>query len=146
MSNGMGHFGAAACGKATGCLEQVSTGQTAGEERRRPNIDKTARFFFLADFYEHSEPATSRLIAADSVLVLDGCPAGHGTNAMVDDGLTGYTHLVLTALGIQGSEVVRWERASLDCALAVCGKILSNGPMAPCDANAGQEMEYGANT
>ena len=68
------------------------------------------------------------VLAADRVLVIDGCPVGCGRKCMDSAGLTGYAHVVLSELGIEKKHVFKWAKADFDAALDVCRKLLAEMP------------------
>lgn len=81
------------------------------------------KFFCLAGRGERGLGTAKAVASADRVLVLDGCPVGYGKQAADSAGMTGYTHLALSALGINRRDVLAWQPGEMDNAIDVYMKL-----------------------
>jgi uncharacterized metal-binding protein len=110
------------------CAGASNVGQMSNELAKRLDEDGKAKYFCLAGVGGHVSGMVQSVLAADRVLVIDGCPVGCGRKCMDGAGLTGYSHMVLTELGVEKKHVFKWEKADFDAALDVCRKLLAEIP------------------
>ena len=107
------------------CSGASNVGQMTNELAKRLDTDGTARFFCLAGIGGHVSGMVASVAGADKVLLLDGCPVACGKRAMDAGGLTGYSHVVVTELGVEKKHVFQWDKGQFAKALDVCKKVLT---------------------
>ena len=93
------------CGEKTklvlACSGGSNVGQMTNDVAKRLDVAGDAKFFCLAGVGGQISGMVASVKAADKVLVLDGCPVGCGKKCADQAGITGYQHLIVTALGIE---------------------------------------------
>ena len=107
------------------CSGASNVGQMTNELAKRLDTDGTARFFCLAGIGGHVSGMVASVAGADKVLLLDGCPVACGKRAMDAAGLTGYSYVVVTELGVEKKHVFQWDKGQFAKALDVCKKVLT---------------------
>jgi len=100
------------------CCGSSNVGQITNETAKELDRAGQAKFFCLAGVGGHVSGMVESVRAADAVLVLDGCTVGCGKKCMDAAGLPGYTHLVVTELGIEKKHVFDLAAADKEAALA----------------------------
>lgn len=126
MENGNGSPGShdtaiIACGGAS------NTGKISEEIGERLHKECRAKFFSLAGLGGPIPGFADTILETDNVLVLDGCPSCCGKRCVDEEGLTGYAHLVLTELGIEKKDVLKWDDNEMESALDVARSMLGYG-------------------
>jgi uncharacterized metal-binding protein len=95
-----------------------------GPEAKRLNMEGFARFFCVAGIGARIGGMVESVRGSKNVLVLDGCSAQCAKKCVDQEGISGYSHLVITDLGIEKKHDFSFAEVDVDRVLSVCRKEL----------------------
>lgn len=100
------------------CSGRSNVGQLANEAAKEIGRRGGAEFLCLAAVAARIDTVTQKAKAADQLLVIDGCDAACGRKILDAAGLTSFTQIDLTTLGIEKRPAPDFSAEQLETAIA----------------------------